>query len=86
MIVTLLVEDPGFPEAERTSTLWGAPTPNTATFHKICMSNSKNWYPYGACAGVPPGPTTDFGFTVLRQNFLDLNFYTFIVSDCTAEP
>ena len=37
----------------------GVPTPDVATFHKICMSKWKNRYPKGACAGcVPLGSAT----------------------------
>ena len=46
------VADPGFP-------VGGAPTPEAATFRKICMSKRKNLDPWGARAsGDPPGSAT----------------------------
>ena len=33
----------------------GTPTPNAATFRKICMSKRKNREPWGRVPGAPPG-------------------------------
>ena len=46
MDLETLVADPGFPLGGGTN-LVGVPTPNTATFRKICMSKRKNWDPRG---------------------------------------
>ena len=56
--------DPGFPVGERPPRGGGAPTPEAATFRKICMSKRKNLDPWGGGGGgrapaVPPGSAND---------------------------
>ena len=41
---TVPVVDPGFPVLGVPAS-WGVPTPNVATFHKICVSKQKNQDP-----------------------------------------
>ena len=48
------VTDPGFPIGGGANLVKGTPTPDMATFRKICMSKRKNWDPWGACAGCAP--------------------------------
>ena len=54
---TIPVADPGFPIGG-TPTSWGGgtPTPDTATFRKICMSKRKNWDLWGARRVHPLDP------------------------------
>ena len=55
-VVPITVADPGFPVGGRRPH-GGAPTPEAATFRKICMSKRKNLDPWGG--GAPPGSATE---------------------------
>ena len=52
---THAVADPGFPIRGRRPRR-GAPTPEAATFRKICMSKRKNLDPWGGASGAPLDP------------------------------
>ena len=58
---TTSMVDPGFPVGV-VPPRQGAPTPDTPTFRKICMSKRKNRGPLGGgTPGAPPGSSTELG-------------------------
>ena len=46
----------------------GAPTPEAATFRKICMSKRKNLDPWGRAPAAPPGSANGIAPVLLQPN------------------